>query len=164
MEASTGIKCTRLPAMRLVSVCMFPLGWVLYFFFLDYIISLSGPPRWCCGEESICHCRRCGFDPWIGKIPWRNSMDRGTWQATACGVTKSQTQLSMHSQWHTHHLVHLWFRITSGLGQIIYFWALVSHRSELKPWICCILKMTLSKLHDRSKPQCLYQYIGNINA
>ena len=26
------------------------------------------------GQESACQCRRCkkcGFDPWIGKIPWR---------------------------------------------------------------------------------------------
>ena len=23
------------------------------------------------GKESACQCRRCWFDPWIGKIPWR---------------------------------------------------------------------------------------------
>ena len=22
------------------------------------------------GKESACQCRRCGFDPWVGKIPW----------------------------------------------------------------------------------------------
>ena len=50
------------------------------------------------------------FDPWVGKIPWRrawnplqyscleNLMDRGTWQATVYGVTKSQTQ----QKWHLH--------------------------------------------------------------
>jgi len=44
-------------------------------------------------------CRRCGFDPWLKKIPWRrkwqptpvffleNSMDRGTWLAIVHGVT-----------------------------------------------------------------------------
>ena len=54
-------------------------------------------------------CRRLGFDPWVGKIPWRRK-----WQpapvfmpgkfngqkslvATVHGVTKSQTQLSMHT-------------------------------------------------------------------
>ena len=48
-------------------------------------------------------CRRLGFDPWVGKIPGEgngyplqyscleNSMDRGAWQATVHGVTKSQT-------------------------------------------------------------------------
>ena len=42
-----------------------------------------------------------GFNPWVGKIPWRRAwkstlvwiipMDRGTCQATAHGVKKSQT-------------------------------------------------------------------------
>ena len=46
------------------------------------------------------------FDPWMRKIPWRrewlplqfspleNPMDRGTWQAIVCGVTKSRTCLN----------------------------------------------------------------------
>ena len=46
-------------------------------------------------------CRRPGFDPWVGKIPWRRecnllqnsclekSMDRRAWRATADGVTQS---------------------------------------------------------------------------
>ena len=53
-----------------------------------------------------------GFNPWVGKIPWRrkwqplqyswveNSMDRGTWQATVRGVTKSHTQRSNWAQTH----------------------------------------------------------------
>ena len=28
-------------------------------------------PWWFRGKESICQCRRCGFDPWLRKIPWR---------------------------------------------------------------------------------------------
>ena len=28
-------------------------------------------PRWLTGRESTCWCRRCGFDPWVRKIPWR---------------------------------------------------------------------------------------------
>ena len=57
---------------------------------------------------SICQCRghkRYGFDPCVGKIPWRrngtllqyccleNPMDRGAWCATVHGVAKSRTQL-----------------------------------------------------------------------
>ena len=33
----------------------------------------TGLPRWSNGKESICTCRRhrrCGFDPWVEKIPW----------------------------------------------------------------------------------------------
>ena len=50
---------------------------------------------------------RPGFHPWVGKSPleegvaihwsilaWRIPMDRGAWQATSHGVTKSQTWLS----------------------------------------------------------------------
>ena len=53
--------------------------------------------RWLSGKESTCQhrrLRRCRFDPWVGKIPWRrnwkptlvflsmeNSMDRGAWQS-----------------------------------------------------------------------------------
>ena len=61
------------------------------------------------GKDSTCQYRRhkrCGFDPWVGKIPWRwkwhptpvflpeNPMDGGAWQATVHGIAKSQTRLS----------------------------------------------------------------------
>ena len=48
--------------------------------------------------------KRCGLDPWVGKIPWRwawqpspvflprkSSVDRGAWQGTAHRVAKSLT-------------------------------------------------------------------------
>ena len=48
---------------------------------------------------------RPGFNPWVGKIPWRreqyfcleNSMDRGAWQATVLGFAESDMteQLSL---------------------------------------------------------------------
>ena len=36
-----------------------------------------GLPWWLSGKESACQCRRCGFNPWVGKIPWRRK-----WQCT----------------------------------------------------------------------------------
>ena len=33
-------------------------------------------PRWLSGKEPTCQCRRCrrhGFDPWAGKLPWRRA-------------------------------------------------------------------------------------------
>ena len=56
-------------------------------------------------KRICCLCGRCGFDSWVGKIPWRRAwqpsslawripMDRGDWRATVHGVTKSQTGLS----------------------------------------------------------------------
>ena len=67
------------------------------------------------GKETTCQCRRCkrrGFDPWVGKIPWRKawqptpvflpgeSHEQRAWQAAVHGVTNSQSQLkrlSMHA-------------------------------------------------------------------
>ena len=58
--------------------------------------------RWCSGKELTC---QCGFDPWVGKIPWRRvwqptpvflpekPMDRGVWRATAHRLAKSRTRL-----------------------------------------------------------------------
>ena len=55
---------------------------------------------WLSGKSLACQYRRHGFDPWVGKIPWRgngnplqyscleNSMDRGAWWATVHEVTK----------------------------------------------------------------------------
>ena len=42
--------------------------------------ALPLPPGGASGKESTCQCRRgkrCGFDPWIRKIPWRRA-----WQPT----------------------------------------------------------------------------------
>ena len=92
-----------------------------YFVFKLYLVQFSiiyreqGLLSWCSGKESACQCRRRGFDPWVGKIPWRRkwqpnpvflpgkSMDRGACQTTVHGVTKSQTQLiRTHTHTHTH--------------------------------------------------------------
>ena len=34
-------------------------------------------PWWLSGKESACQCRRCKFNHWVGKIPWRRE-----WQPT----------------------------------------------------------------------------------
>ena len=56
-----------------------------------HLILQGGLPGWLSGKESACQCRRCGFDAWVKKIPWRRkwqhapiflpgkSMDRGAW-------------------------------------------------------------------------------------
>ena len=61
---------------------------------------------WLSGKKPDCQDRRCRFNPWIWKMPWRgngkplqypclgNPMDKGAWWATVHGVTKSQTWLS----------------------------------------------------------------------
>ena len=77
-----------------------------------------GFPGGTSGKEPACQCRRrkrCGLDPWVGKIPWRrawqplqyscleNPMDRGARWATVHRVTKSMTKLKRLST-HTHNV------------------------------------------------------------
>ena len=48
------------------------------------------------GKESTCQCRRCRFDPWVGKIPWRRK-----WQPTPVfspGKAHGQRRLAGHIQ------------------------------------------------------------------
>ena len=42
-----------------------------------YICYIMGFPDGASGKEPTCQCRRrkkWGFDPWVGKIPWRDGM------------------------------------------------------------------------------------------
>ena len=44
------------------------------------ILKVKSFPGGASGQESACQCgrlKRCGFDPWVGKIPWRRA-----WQPT----------------------------------------------------------------------------------
>ena len=52
--------------------------WYVYGF--PPVYKIQGFPGGTSGKESACQCRRhkrCGFDPWVGKIPWRRK-----WQCT----------------------------------------------------------------------------------
>ncbi|CAI9150315.1 unnamed protein product [Rangifer tarandus platyrhynchus] len=79
---------------------------------LTYFIHLKGFPGGSDGKESICkEPRRPGFDPWVGKDPWRrdgNPLQYSylenpppwTEKPIVHGVARSQTQLGVHT--HTH--------------------------------------------------------------
>ena len=70
------------------------------------------------GKESAYQyrrCKRCGFEPWVRKIPWRtrtplqyscleNPMDREAWRSTVHGVTWSWTPL----KWLSTHAFPIW--------------------------------------------------------
>ena len=61
-----------------------------------------GFPGGASGKEPACQCRRlrrCGFDPWVGKIPWREGK---AWQALPVflpGETHGQKSLLGYSPW-----------------------------------------------------------------
>ena len=63
------------------------------------------------GKEPNCQCRRCGFDPWVGKIPLEKEMVTHSsvlaWEipgteepggGPSTGSKKSQTRLSKKEQ------------------------------------------------------------------
>ena len=56
---------------------------------------MLGLPRWLSGKEPACECKRRGFDPWVGKIPWRRK-----WQLTPVflpGKSHGQRSLAGYS-------------------------------------------------------------------
>ena len=47
------------------------------------------------GKEPTCQCKRCGFEPWVGKIPWMRA-----WQLTPVflpGESHGQRSLAGYS-------------------------------------------------------------------
>ena len=94
---------------------MIPLLWgesvgALYFAVaskLKYQSSVQwGLPWWLSGKESTCQCRRCGFDPWSRKIPWRRK-----WQPTPVflpGKSHGQRILVGYSLWGHKRVGHDW--------------------------------------------------------
>ena len=44
---------------------------VIIALFIMLIIFLIGLPWWLRGETICLECRRPGFSPWVGKMPWR---------------------------------------------------------------------------------------------
>ena len=56
-----------------------------------HALSFMGLPWWLSGKESSCQNKRCRFDPWVGKIPWRRR-----WQPTPVFLPrKSHRQRSL---------------------------------------------------------------------
>ena len=60
----------------------------------------GGLPRWLSGKDSTCQCRRCqrcGFHPWVGKIPWKRK-----WPPTPVflpGKSYGERSLEGYSPW-----------------------------------------------------------------
>ena len=77
-----------------------PIEQILWFHNTMITRQLTGLPRWHSGKESACQCRRhkrCGFDPWGRKIPWRRK-----WQPTPIflpGKFHGQRSMAGYSPW-----------------------------------------------------------------
>ena len=105
--SSMGLNCTELYMV------------VVFFFFTQYQLAF----QWLSGEKSTCQCRshrRCRFNPWVRKIPWkrewqpipvfltgksygqRNLAGYSPWGCKESDTTK---QLSTHTHTHTQSMV-----------------------------------------------------------
>ena len=59
--------------------------------------GVFGLPWWLCSKESACQCRKCSFNHWVGKIPWRRK-----WQPAPVflpGKSHGQRSLVRYSSW-----------------------------------------------------------------
>ena len=79
---------------------LIPMGSLQIFWYYKFWRVTLGLLRWHSGKEPTCQCRRCqrcGFDPRIGKIPWRRK-----WQPTPVflpGKSHKQRSLAGYSPW-----------------------------------------------------------------
>ena len=97
--------------------------------YLKVAKSKWGFPGDASGKEPTCQCRRCGFDSWVGKMPWRKA-----WQPTAV------------------------FLPDESHGQRIYLWAIV-HRvtkswTQLKRFsmqVCMHRRVNIKSSHHKKK-------------
>ena len=67
---------------------------------IEFLYPWTGLPWWLSGKESTCQykiCKRCRFDPWVGKILWSRK-----WQPTPVflpGKFNGQRSLADWSPW-----------------------------------------------------------------
>ena len=52
---------------------------------------------WLSGKDSVCKCRRCGFNLWVGKIPWRKKCQPTS--VFLSGKSHGQRSLAGYSPW-----------------------------------------------------------------
>ena len=58
---------------------------------------MFGLPSWLSGKGPTCQWRQCGFDPWVGKIPWRRKQQPTP--VVLPGKPNGQRSLAGYSPW-----------------------------------------------------------------
>ena len=92
----------RLCCLYIHFVSSFYCKWMLNFvrWFLTkkpYLYILWGLPSWIRGKKFTCQCKRYGFNPWVGKLPWGRK-----WKPTPVfllGKFHGQRSLEGYSPW-----------------------------------------------------------------
>ena len=132
-------------------------------FTLFYIINFAGIiplsfiplylrlPRWLSGEESTCHCRRHGFDPWVGKTPWNGELQPTQYSCLENPMEREAWLQRVGHDWAHTHTLYIKVSIYMGsfssvplvnlsvlhkyyimLTQYLIFWHLVGQPTHLK--------------------------------
>ena len=73
------------------------MGICIFYPYYKEAVSISGLPWWLSGRVPTCQCRRCGFNPWAGKITCRRK-----WQPIPVflpGKSHRQKSLAGYSPW-----------------------------------------------------------------
>ena len=144
--------------------------------------SNFGLPLWLRSKESACQCRRdkrCRFDPWVGKIPWRrkynplqficlgNPTDRGIWWATVHGVTQSDTTerlihthtniISPNNSKYSNHWVHLIFSLQFDRKIFLQFLLIHGGQSTEEKHLCQLQKRKKQVHKPPHGSKCIYE-------
>ena len=165
--------------------------WIFSFWLLSLEVLLSGLMHqfinmclevplvcrllwWQSGKESACQCRRPGFNPWVGKIPWRRK-----WQPTPVSLLrKSHEQRSWvgYSPWGHKRVRHDWATNTQGrriqMNSVLLPWTVVDYLVTslyLFEWlllaVVCFSLLSASRTPGTDSVWCFWlDYFSSLNS
>ena len=121
--------------------------------------SLSGFSLWLSWSRICLPCGRPGFDPWIGKIPWRRErLPTPVFWPGVYGVAKSRTRLSDWIELTKDSIKHFLFHNLS-------YWTKNFYPCWVQTWLCCLAmgsmnlySIVFSSSQRDSVPQELFNF------
>ena len=121
--------------------------------YLPYITWYLGFPGGASGKEPTCQFRRCkrhGFSPWVGKIPWRKA-----WQPAAVflpGDFHGQRNLACYSSYSSQRVGHGWKDL---VGMDTWIHALFIYLFTSQSWIILCYYLFHNKISVRLGPNII---------
>ena len=97
----------------------------------------KGLCKWRTGRESVCQCgghKRCRFNPWVRKIPWRKK-----WKPAPVflpGESREKRSLVGYSPWGSQKVRHVWAQHSSTIQEVFvsYLWTALPYWSTMPNW------------------------------
>ena len=138
-----------------------------------HVQCLQGLPGGASGKEFVCQCRRhkrCGFNPWVGKIPWRRR-----WQPTLAllpGESHGQKSLAGHSprvtkrhdrgnlaRTHSQGCTSVRLQLTAQNQSAVPKDIFINYDAYVKP---CIWKTFSQTWHLKGNSKCVYHILTTL--